>query len=199
MSATDAVGARQRLLADWWAHARNDSAGNVMIALRRRDVRDLNALGRQMMDAAGLLGAERVTYRGREFAVGDRIVCRRNDDLIGVRNGTRGTVADIDTADGRVTVATDDGHRIRLAPYYLERGLLQHAYALTGHSAQGATVDRAFVLAGEGDLREWGYVAASRARLRTAIYSVTEAAFAKALERSGQHGTAIGSGRPAAR
>jgi ATP-dependent exoDNAse (exonuclease V) alpha subunit len=48
---------------------------------------------------------------------------------------------------------------------------LDHAYALTGHAAQGATVERAFVLLPDaGALREWGYVACSRARADTHVY-----------------------------
>src|SRR5439155_4596014 len=42
---------------------------------------------------------------------------------------------------------------------------------LTGHAAQGLTVERAFVLgAGEARLQEWGYVALSRARTQTRLY-----------------------------
>ena len=54
---------------------------------------------------------------------------------------------------------------------YLEAGDVRHAYALTGHAAQGVTVDRAFVLgSGEARLQEWGYVALSRAREATSLY-----------------------------
>ncbi len=41
---------------------------------------------------------------------------------------------------------------------------------MTGHVAQGATVDRAFVLASEGMSREWAYVALSRGRLSNRLY-----------------------------
>src|SRR5436305_12892282 len=98
-----------RLVADWWAHARSDLAGNVMIALRRRDVAELNALARGLMESTGKLGRERLTVAGREFAAGDRIVCLRNSDLLGVRNGTRGTIERVDRATGAVTISTDRG------------------------------------------------------------------------------------------
>jgi ATP-dependent exoDNAse (exonuclease V) alpha subunit len=53
---------------------------------------------------------------------------------------------------------------------------LEHGYALTGHAAQGATVDRAFLLLRhQGALREWGYVACTRARLETRLYLVGHA------------------------
>jgi hypothetical protein len=48
---------------------------------------------------------------------------------------------------------------------------LVHGYAITGHVAQGLTVDRAFVLAAEGINREWAYVALSRGRLANRLYA----------------------------
>jgi hypothetical protein len=47
---------------------------------------------------------------------------------------------------------------------------LVHGYAITGHVAQGLTVDHAFVLAGEGIDREWAYVALSRGRHANRLY-----------------------------
>jgi hypothetical protein len=68
-------------------------------------------------------------------------------------------------------VFTDRRDTVQLTSRYLAAGHLRHAYALTGHSGQGVTVDRAFVLAdGEGRLQEWGYVALSRARTETRLY-----------------------------
>lgn len=165
------VTSRARLLADWWAHARDDLAGNVMLALRRRDVAELNQLARQLMDADGRLGRERLTIAEREFAVGDRVVCLRNNTVLGVKNGTTGSVERVDVERRRVTVATDRGPIVELGCRYLQAGNVRHAYALTGHAAQGLTVERAFVLgAGEARLQEWGYVALSRAREQTRLY-----------------------------
>lgn len=50
---------------------------------------------------------------------------------------------------------------------------IDHGYAVTAHKAQGATVDRAHVLATEAVMptgREWGYVAASRHRESLRVY-----------------------------
>jgi conjugative relaxase-like TrwC/TraI family protein len=165
------VTTRARLLADWWEHARDDLAGNVMLALRRSDVSDLNQLARSLMDTAGRLGRERIVFADREFATGDRVVCLRNSDVHGVKNGTRGTVDRIDSARRTLVVATDRGPVVELSRTYLETGNIRHAYALTGHAAQGLTVERAFVLgSGEARLQEWGYVALSRARAETRLY-----------------------------
>jgi hypothetical protein len=60
---------------------------------------------------------------------------------------------------------------VTLTRRYLEAGNVRHGYALTGHSGQGITVERAFVLGkGEARLQEWGYVALSRAREATRLY-----------------------------
>jgi len=48
---------------------------------------------------------------------------------------------------------------------YLEAGHLTHAYASTVHKAQGATVDRAYLLGSDRLYREAGYVGMSRGRL----------------------------------
>jgi conjugative relaxase-like TrwC/TraI family protein len=166
-----AVTTRSRLLADWWQHARDDLAGNVMLALRRRDVADLNQLARRLMDSDGRLGGERLVAAEREFAAGDRVVCLRNSTFLGVKNGTTGTVTKVDSKRRTITLTTDRGPSVELNRRYLESGHVRHAYALTGHSAQGLTVERTFVLGGgEARLQEWGYVALSRAREETRLY-----------------------------
>jgi conjugative relaxase-like TrwC/TraI family protein len=167
----DPLATKTRLLTDWWTHARDDLTSNVMIALRRRDVAELNALARGLMDSHGRLGRERLAVAGHEFAAGDRIVCLRNSDRMGVKNGTRGVVKRVDREQAIITVSTDRGESVKLGRRYLEAGHVRHAYALTGHAGQGVTVDRAFVLgSGESRLQEWGYVALSRAREATRLY-----------------------------
>ncbi len=49
-------------------------------------------------------------------------------------------------------------------------GHLDHGYAITAHRAQGATVDRAFVLGSDELYREWGYTALSRHRDEARFY-----------------------------
>lgn len=173
----DPVGIRMRLLADWWAAARRDLGGNVMIAFERRDVAELNALARALMRANGSLGDHELVTSRSSFAIGDRVVCLRNNDRLGAKNGTRGTVEDVDLARRRLALRSDSGRVLTLSTAYLDAGLVRHAYALTGHAGQGATVARAFVLGqGRGRLQEWGYVALSRARTATQLYVTGEVA-----------------------
>jgi conjugative relaxase-like TrwC/TraI family protein len=189
----DGTSAKGRLLEDWWQAAERDLSGTAMFAYRRDDVRELNDAARMLMRNAGRLGPDALQFGRREFRVGDRAICRRNDARANVRNGTRGTIVDVDTAAQALVLRTDEGDfKSVRSPYAAEH--LDYAYALTGHAAQGATVDRAFVLLrSEGALREWGYVACSRARTETRLYVVGEA-----LERK-QHPTLLTQRDPAAR
>ena len=199
--------AKDALVADWWRHGERDPSGNVMIALRRADVADLNTAGHELMEHAGRRGPERIVVGDVELAAGDRIICRRNLTL-GVRNGTRATVLDVDEQESAITIRTGRGDTLRLPARYLDEGHVQLGYATTGHSSQSLTVERAFVLGpGHGEPREWGYVALSGARRTTRIY-VTEAELeveehAPSLGRSGgvnrlAHALATPSARPLA-
>jgi len=166
---------RRRLVADWWAAL--DADGALMIAFRRVDVADLNGRARALMRASGRLGTEELTLPGGAFAVGDRVLLRRNDRQLGVANGDRAMVVAVDVARG--TMALDvSGRRAVLDRDYLERtseragAAVVHGYAITGHSAQGLTCDRAFVLVTSEASREWCYTALSRGRHENRIYAL---------------------------
>jgi ATP-dependent exoDNAse (exonuclease V) alpha subunit len=166
--ADDPMVVKQRLLDDWWQAARHDLRGTVMLAYRRADVRDLNDAARTLLIRAGRLGPVAREFGDREFRLGDRVLCRHNESRLGVRNGTRGTVVGL--SGSAVTFRTDAG-AIRSVGFAYAADHLEHGYALTGHAAQGATVERAYVLLHDrGALREWGYVARTRARTETRLY-----------------------------
>jgi hypothetical protein len=117
---------------------------------------------------ADRLGPEATEVGEREFRVGDRVLCRQNDSSLGVRNGTRATVIALD--GDALTLRADNGATRQVPPSYA-RDHLEHGYALTGHAAQGATVERAYVLLpDQGSIQEWGYVACTRARTETHLY-----------------------------
>jgi hypothetical protein len=163
------------LVADWWAAGDPERA--VMIAFRRVDVADLNGRARVLMRAAGKLGIEEVALPAGRFAAGDRVVLRHNDRRLGVVNGERGVIAAVDPWARGVDVELG-GRRVRLDAAYLERTgermgpSVVHGYAITGHSAQGLTCDRAFVLVANEASREWCYTALSRGRLTNQLYAV---------------------------
>jgi hypothetical protein len=140
--------------------------GVVMIARENETRRGVNELAREHQQTAGRLGEE-YSYGPVTVAVGDRVICRRNDREVDVDNGMRGTVRHV--GQDKVVIETD-AHLTRELPagYVVEH--LEHAYALTGHGMQGGTVEQAIVLAAPHDLtRGWSYTALSRARGETRL------------------------------
>jgi len=158
VAAPTAEDARAALVEDWWqSHERGE--GPLMIAHRRADVAALNARARERLREAGRLGPDELETNDRAFAVGDRVVTTRNDRSLHVVNGQAGRLSAI--KNGRLTVEIDD-RRVDLPESYAHEGHLDHAYASTAHRAQGATVDKTFVLGSDELYREWGYTALSR-------------------------------------
>ncbi len=164
---SDPAGACERALTEWeHAAAAAGPAQTVMIA-RDNDTRErLNRGARDLRRGLGALGEER-SYGSIKVAVGDRVICRRNDGQLDVDNGMRGTVRHLD-AD-RVVIDTDGGLVRELpAGYVAER--VEHAYSLTGHGMQGGTIESAIVVASPRDLTAgWSYTALSRARETTRL------------------------------
>jgi ATP-dependent exoDNAse (exonuclease V) alpha subunit len=116
-----------------------------------------------------------LTAAERDFGVGDRVLCGRNDRRLSLLNGDLATVTGVDLSARTLTVHLDrGGQRIEVPACYLDAGYLDHAYAMTAHKAQGATVDQAWVLGSDAAYREWAYVALSRARAGTHLYLVGE-------------------------
>jgi ATP-dependent exoDNAse (exonuclease V) alpha subunit len=155
-------------------------AGRPQRPSRQRDdrspacrVAELNAVAHAILDREGQLGRKRLRLaNGIELAAGDRVVCTRNDRGLGVTNGSRGTVTAVDPAARTVVLELDERRRLKIAAAYPDAGHLNHAYALTGHKTQGLTLEQAFVLTdGHGALKEWGYVALTRARGQTRLYT----------------------------
>jgi ATP-dependent exoDNAse (exonuclease V) alpha subunit len=196
---------RGQLVADWWAaHHRNsiDTAAAVsppraaqdarpsrsstaprvdsdavMLAVRRRDVAELNARARQLMRANGKLGDDELVVHSdgvgtRAFAVGDLAVAQINDFWrSGLVNGSRGVIAAVDTTTRTLVIETAAG-RHAVDALYLAAGGLDHGYALTVHKAQGLTTGQAFLLGSDALFREAGYVGLSRGRIANHLYVV---------------------------
>jgi Ti-type conjugative transfer relaxase TraA len=166
----------QTALVDGWDAVRREQPGSsqIMLARTRADVAELNQLARTRMREAGDLGAEHVlqTERGeRAFAPGDRLLFLRNERSLGVKNGTLGTVENIQGSS--LTVRLDGADR-RVAFDLKDYAHVDHGYASTIHKSQGVTVDRAHVLATGGLDRHATYVAASRHRETLAIHYAAE-------------------------
>jgi Ti-type conjugative transfer relaxase TraA len=135
----------------------------IILTHTNMEVRELNEAARDQMRDAGDLGEDvRVTVeRGeRSFAAGDRVMFLKNERGLGVKNGTLGTIEEVNTQS--LTVRADDGRNVSfdLEDY----NKLDHGYAATIHKAQGMTVDRTHVLATPGMDAHGSYVALSRHR-----------------------------------
>jgi ATP-dependent exoDNAse (exonuclease V) alpha subunit len=165
----------QRAAIERWADLRvAHGGGNVLMIVRDNETRQqLNALARERLRADGVLGAD-VVVAGQCLAIGDRVITRRNDRRADVDNGSTGTVAAADPHRG-VVIRTADGRETALSPSYVAQHL-EHAYAVTGHASQGATVDAAVVVGRPEEFtRQWAYTALSRSRGQTHIELITAA------------------------
>ena len=162
-------------VAMWRDRQAECSWGQAVLIVRDNQRREhLNALIRAELQRDGRLG-ESIHIGGCEFAVGDRVVARRNDRERAVDNGMRGTVIAVDPTEKDMLVRTDAGAQRRLdAPYVAEH--LQHAYVLTAHTIQGGTVQWAGVVGCPEDFsRNWSYTALSRAREPTELFLIDTA------------------------
>jgi ATP-dependent exoDNAse (exonuclease V) alpha subunit len=93
----------------------------VILAWRRDEVDRLNTVCQQVMGENGRLGAKQFQLGDRNFHVGDRVVCGRNDLRgLGVANGTRGTVTALDLAQRAITIRTEQRRQATLDADYLD-------------------------------------------------------------------------------
>jgi hypothetical protein len=163
----DLTEARSQALREWERASATVGVPQAVMIARENETRDqLNRMAREVQRGRGALGEERI-YGPIVLAEGDRVICRCNDKKLDVDNGMRGTVRHTDT--DRVVIETDGGARRELPAKYVAEHL-EHAYALTGHGMQGATVESAIVLASPRDLTAgWSYTALSRARGQTRL------------------------------
>jgi Ti-type conjugative transfer relaxase TraA len=153
--------AKQQLVDAWRQDPGNDK---IMLAYRRADVADLNAIARNRRIEAGEIEAQGrtiETFKGeREFVAGDQLLFLKNDRALNVKNGTVGTIKEIDD-NGTLTVHAD-GREVTFTPE--EYNHIDHGYAMTVHKSQGATVDNSYIYASRNYDKHAGYVAMSRHR-----------------------------------
>ena len=158
----DDRGVLEQAVGEWAAGAARHGVDQSMLICRDNETRRaLNTLAREHRRDAGDLGEE-ISYGPVTVAVGDRVICRNNERDLDIDNGTRGTVRHV--APRGIVIETD-AHLVRELPAGYVAEHVEHAYALTGHGMQGATVEHATVVASPHDLsRGWSYTALSRAR-----------------------------------
>ena len=147
-----------------------------------------------------LFGVEVFREEPRVLAQGDRIQFRTPDRALGVANGDFATIKSIDAR--RALLRLDNCRELSAALDRLNH--IDHGYASTSHSAQGATVDRVIVdidtrLSPELVNRKQFYVSISRARNALAIYTNDRAQLPRTASRSREKSMAIQHSTPAPR
>jgi conjugative relaxase-like TrwC/TraI family protein len=161
---------------DWQAGLRDP-----MIATRNTVREELNRRARLLRKADGELSGPAVRTAGREFAVGDLIVARHNQRRLRtpdgwfVKNGSRGTVVDVDPAAGTLTVDFDgpesEARRVGLPKPYVDAHI-EHGYAVTDYGVQGRTLGKGKAVLDDATTRPGAYVATTRGRTENRIYLV---------------------------
>jgi conjugative relaxase-like TrwC/TraI family protein len=139
-----------------------------------------------------LFGVEVFREEHRILARGDRIQFRAPDRALGVANGEFATIESIDSL--RAVVWLDSGRQLSAASARLRH--IDHGYASTSHSAQGATVDQVIVdintqLSPELVNRKQFYVSISRARSGIAIFTDDRPQLGHAVNRSREKSLAL--------
>ena len=142
----------------------------IALAHTRADVQALNEGIRAGLRERGELGEEarfEARVGARSFAAGDRVLFLENSRELGVKNGTLGTV--LEAAEGRITARLDEGRQVTVEAAGYDA--VDHGYATTIHKAQGATVDRAYVVGSASMDRHMAYVALTRHREGVTLYA----------------------------
>jgi hypothetical protein len=178
--AADPDARRAEMVADWWqSFGQGEDA--LMVAKRNAEVEKLNELARERMRAEGRLGEVEIEVGQARFAAGDQVITRVNDHKAQIYNRERWRIESVEPESARVVLdGIDTAGRVCVDSVFLGRETnygepaLQHAYAATTYQAQGATVDRAYVMADPSMDRQEFYVAASRSREETFFYATPE-------------------------
>src|SRR3990167_8842254 len=179
--------AKEELIREWHAAFKacsraqdpreNPEKSTAILAYSNKDVNDLNRQVRFLLKKSGHLSKGEFTFNikreieddfGKKlslkeqkgFSKGDRIVFTKNQHGLGVKNGTMGTITDINNQN--IKVKLDEGKEISFSPNlnpYFDQG-----WAITIHKSQGATFDQTYVLASFEMTQNLTYVAMTRHR-----------------------------------
>jgi ATP-dependent exoDNAse (exonuclease V) alpha subunit len=204
------VDAWTTMVDDWLTH-RHNGYSVLMLATERSAVAELNRLARAHLIARGDVARRARSYRSPgdrrtiALSVGDEVIMRRNQRLtqpdgatVAVRNGMAGRVTA--TRRREITIELEPLHRAPGGParVTLPAGYVgahvDHGYARTVDTAQGATVDHSLFAPSASATAERAYVALSRGRLTNRIYATSDRTWIDAIGRRRGHALAIDQG-----
>jgi conjugative relaxase-like TrwC/TraI family protein len=157
----------------------------LVLASTREKAEGLNRAIRERLIAEEFLSTKREakvntlqndgSFLIKSFTENERIYFTKNDEKLGVKNGSLGTVEKISRVKRGVFefgVKLDEGSSVffRTDKY----ASLSHGYATTVHKSQGDTVDRSYILPERMMDRQAAYVAFTRHREEARVYASTE-------------------------
>ena len=169
-----------KLVADWQAdiHTLEDAKEHAMFAFTRAAVSRLNQQAREALQQKGLLFLDEIAFtqvdinqesRLIPIAVGERILLRKNDKALGVRNGDFAQVVACNASG--LSAKLDSGELVVIPRTHHH---IDYGYATTVHKGQGMTVDNSKVLI---DSQYWdrnlSFVAMTRHRDGLKLYADT--------------------------
>ena len=163
-----------RQAVDAWAADVATGHETGLYAWRRANVAALNQRARAWMDATGrLAGPELACPGGHAYRAGDRVVTLAAGADGRLVTSQRAVLTAVDLAGQTLTLRTDDGHHVPIRADEAGADRLDYSYATTVHRGQGSTTVRAHLFA-DGGGRELAYVAMSRARESTHVWTVAD-------------------------
>lgn len=166
-----------------WDRTRRERPGDqtVMITDASNKERDqINAMAQECRARAGELGSHRVNLPEKPYglASGDEIMFTAQYRIRGerrVENGITGTIADTDRDEDRVTIKTREREPREVNVNTSEFADISLGYTVHVHKGQGLTAETSGILTGGWQTdKEHAYVAVSRAREQTQIYTSRE-------------------------
>ena len=177
--------AAKGVLIEDWKKAFQDSPEKslLMMAYSNRDVQDLNAEARSHLKEIGVLdkkdfaytvhreveddfGRKKTFKEERAFSKGDKLVFTRNNYGLGVKNGTIGTITEINAQ--KIEVKVGESQKVSFAPNLNPH--FDQGWAVTIHKSQGTTSDKSFLLASHEMTQNLTYVAMTRHREDVSVY-----------------------------
>ncbi|MEM9409806.1 MAG: MobF family relaxase [Planctomycetota bacterium] len=143
---------------------------NQIFSGTNMDVALINQACQNLLLKMDHIGGTNIQIGSSRFYIHDRIVITRNLHSLGLRNGSLGSITNIDGKNQAMHVLFDDGYQVWIDLNEFDD--LQLSYAVSTHKGQGQTVENAFVLVG-GCMtdRELTYVQSSRARGETRLFT----------------------------
>jgi len=135
------------------------------------NVETLNRVARDLWERSGrLTGPELTPPGGRTYRAGDRVITLAPGPHGAWATSQAARVTAVDPEAQTLIAITPDGRQLQMGLDDIAADRLAYGYAITAHRAQGTTVEVAHVL-DDGGGRELAYVAMSRARKASHVYT----------------------------